>query len=108
MIEDDLVTDKEIDEKKDDEDEPGNSDSKTRQDIHVKMRYGTKRFSSDTDCTSCGEKADGVLLIRDGEYGKLKAGYDGEYCETCRAVRTRELEVSEEEFEFPKFAKEDN
>ena len=47
-------------------DETSSSPKTIRDDVWVKLDYGTKMFPEDSDCEECEEKADGVVVERLG------------------------------------------
>jgi hypothetical protein len=91
MTEDeDLVVDLEHEKEKEYEESEGDSEQTKREDLNIKLSFGTKLFREDQDCDECDSKADGVLVSRgEGGYGSDMDWY-GVYCEDCREIVAHE------------------
>lgn len=94
MAEDeDLVVDLEHENKEEYEESEGDRTNRKRDNIHVKLTYGTKLFEEDQDCDDCDSKADGVMVSRgeDGYGGDMD--WYGVYCEDCREIVAHEKDI---------------
>lgn len=106
MSDDELVIDRDMEEREEYEVSRDSEEETEREDISIKLLFGTEWFNEDQSCDYCDEKAQGVLVVGDPDGMSDKMEDTHVVCGSHREFEERAADIEFEGVEWHSFEKE--